>query len=35
VIDKVFPFEEIQEAHRYMESNQQMGKIVVDISTAN
>jgi len=35
VIDKVFPFEEMQEAHRYMESNQQMGKIVVDVSTAN
>jgi len=31
VIDKVFPFEEIQEAHEYMESNQQQGKIVVRV----
>lgn len=28
-IDKVFPFSQIVEAHRYMESNQQIGKIVV------
>lgn len=34
VIDKVFPFEQIQEAHRYMESNQQMGKIVVEVSAS-
>lgn len=34
VIDKVFPFEEIQGAHRYMESNQQMGKIIIDVSTS-
>jgi len=32
VIDKVFPFEQIVEAHRYMESNQQKGKIVVQVS---
>jgi NADPH:quinone reductase-like Zn-dependent oxidoreductase len=31
VIDKVFAFDDIQEAHRYMESNQQMGKIVVEV----
>jgi len=31
VIDRVFPFSEIIEAHRYMESNQQIGKIVVKV----
>lgn len=31
VIDRVFPFEEIVEAHRYMESNSQFGKIVVTV----
>jgi NADPH:quinone reductase-like Zn-dependent oxidoreductase len=30
-IDKVFPFSQIVEAHRYMESNQQIGKIVVSV----
>ncbi len=30
-IDKVFSFNQIQQAHEYMESNQQMGKIVVTI----
>ena len=30
-IDKVFRFAEIAEAHRYMESNQQIGKIVVTV----
>jgi len=30
-IDRVFPFEKIIEAHQYMESNQQKGKIVVTI----
>jgi NADPH:quinone reductase-like Zn-dependent oxidoreductase len=29
VIAKTFPFEQIVEAHRYLESNQQIGKIVV------
>ena len=29
VIDRTFPLERIVEAHRYMESNQQKGKIVV------
>jgi NADPH:quinone reductase-like Zn-dependent oxidoreductase len=30
-IDKVFPFAQIVEAHRYMESNVQIGKIVVTL----
>jgi len=30
-IDRTFPLEEIVEAHRYMESNQQNGKIVVTV----
>ncbi len=32
VIAKVFPFREIAEAHRFMESNQQIGKIVVTLA---
>ncbi len=31
VIDRTFPLEAIAEAHRYMESNQQRGKIVVTV----
>ena len=31
LIDKVFPFEKIAEAHEYMQSNQQVGKIVVSL----
>lgn len=31
VIARTFPFEQIVEAHRYMESNQQIGKIVVTV----
>jgi NADPH:quinone reductase-like Zn-dependent oxidoreductase len=31
IIDRTFPLEEIVEAHRYMESNQQKGKIVVTV----
>ncbi|WP_199027956.1 zinc-dependent alcohol dehydrogenase family protein [Ralstonia sp. ASV6] len=31
VIDRVFPLEQIVEAHRYLESNQQFGKIVVTV----
>lgn len=31
VIDKIFHFEDIAEAHRYMESNRQKGKIVVSL----
>jgi NADPH:quinone reductase-like Zn-dependent oxidoreductase len=30
-IDRVFRFAEIVEAHRYMESNEQIGKIVVTV----
>jgi NADPH:quinone reductase-like Zn-dependent oxidoreductase len=30
-IDRVFPFAQIVEAHRYMESNEQIGKIVVAV----
>jgi NADPH:quinone reductase-like Zn-dependent oxidoreductase len=30
-IAKVFPFEKIVEAHRYLESNQQIGKVVVTV----
>ena len=29
IIARTFPLEEIVEAHRFIESNQQMGKIVV------
>jgi NADPH:quinone reductase-like Zn-dependent oxidoreductase len=31
IIDKVFAFDQIVEAHRYLESNQQFGKIVVTV----
>jgi NADPH:quinone reductase-like Zn-dependent oxidoreductase len=31
IIDKTFPFTQIVEAHRYMESNAQVGKIVVTL----
>ncbi|EFX92003.1 hypothetical protein HMPREF0027_0951 [Actinobacillus ureae ATCC 25976] len=30
-IDKVFAFDEMAEAHRYMESNAQIGKILVKL----
>jgi NADPH:quinone reductase-like Zn-dependent oxidoreductase len=30
-VDKTFPLSEIVEAHRYMESNAQIGKIVVTV----
>ena len=30
-IDKVFPFEAVQEAHQYMERNGQMGKIILKL----
>jgi NADPH:quinone reductase len=33
VIDKTFPLEEIVEAHRYLESNQHIGKIVVTVDS--
>ena len=31
IIAKTFPLEEIVEAHRYLESNQQIGKVVVTV----
>lgn len=31
IVAKAFPFEQIAEAHRYMESNQQIGKTVVTV----
>ena len=31
IIDRTFPLESIVDAHRYMESNQQKGKIVVTV----
>jgi NADPH2:quinone reductase len=31
VVDRVFPLDEIREAHRYMESNQNFGKVVLKI----
>ncbi|WP_165069149.1 zinc-dependent alcohol dehydrogenase family protein [Paludisphaera rhizosphaerae] len=31
IIAKTFPFEQIVEAHRYLESNQQIGKVVVTV----
>jgi len=30
-VDRVFPLAQIVEAHRYMESNEQIGKIVVTV----
>jgi putative PIG3 family NAD(P)H quinone oxidoreductase len=33
VIAKVFPFAEVQAAHRLMESNQHIGKIILDLNT--
>jgi NADPH:quinone reductase len=31
VVDKTFPFQDIAEAHRYLESNQHVGKIIVTV----
>ena len=31
IIAKTFPFDQIVEAHRYLESNQQIGKVVVTV----
>ncbi len=31
IIDRTFPLDAIADAHRYMESNQQKGKIVVTV----
>jgi NADPH:quinone reductase-like Zn-dependent oxidoreductase len=30
-IARIFPFEQLVEAHRYLESNQQLGKVVVAV----
>ncbi len=30
-VDRVFPFEEIADAHRYLEGGSQIGKIVVKV----
>ena len=35
IIDRVFNLEAIAVAHRYLESNQQVGKVVVQVSAAN
>lgn len=32
IVDKVFPLEEIQDAHRHMEANKNLGKIIVRVS---
>lgn len=32
VVDRIYPMAEIQEAHAYMETNKNMGKIVLDLS---
>lgn len=31
VLDRIYPVAEIQEAHKYMESNKHMGKIVLEL----
>ena len=31
IIDRVFPFDEVAEAHRYMEAGRQFGNIVVTV----
>ena len=33
VIDRVFPLEELAEAHRYLEAGRQTGKIIIDIGS--
>ncbi len=33
VVDKVYPLERIQEAHRYLESGQQTGKVVMQVAS--
>ncbi len=32
IVDRVFPLEDIAEAHRYMESNANFGKIIIDVT---
>jgi NADPH:quinone reductase-like Zn-dependent oxidoreductase len=31
IVDRVFPIAEVQEAHRYMEANKNIGKIVLSV----
>ena len=31
IIDRVFKFEDFQEAYRYLASNQQVGKVVIEV----
>ncbi|WKT54084.1 Polyketide synthase, enoylreductase domain [Fusarium oxysporum f. sp. vasinfectum] len=31
VVDKTFPFQDVAEAHRYLESNQHVGKVIVTV----
>lgn len=31
IVDRVYPVTEIQEAHVYMESNKNMGKIILEL----
>ncbi|RYE70358.1 MAG: alcohol dehydrogenase [Rhizobiaceae bacterium] len=31
IVSKVFKLDDIQEAHRYLESNEQIGKIIVNV----
>jgi len=33
IVDKVYPWEEVQDAHRYMEENKNIGKIVLKITS--
>ena len=33
IIDRIFPLDDVADAHRYMESNRQMGKIVVMVQS--
>lgn len=32
IIDKIFPLEEVAEAHQYMEANKNIGKIILEVS---
>jgi NADPH:quinone reductase-like Zn-dependent oxidoreductase len=32
VVDRIFPLNQVAEAHRYLESNATFGKVVIDVS---